>query len=132
MIRTPLAAAVAAALLAAPVAEAADILDACADDIATRCAEVEPGHGRLMACLYAYEDKVSDACDVAIGDAADLIDMMFERLRSLKQNCAEDIRSLCAGATFGQGEIFSCLAAQKDAVSEDCIAFVQDLRLPQD
>ncbi|MEL6336976.1 MAG: cysteine rich repeat-containing protein [Pseudomonadota bacterium] len=132
MVRTALLAAVSAALLATPSVQAADILGACAEDIAARCSEVEPGHGRVMACLYAYEDKVSDSCDMAMADTADVIDLMFDRLNRLKTQCGADIRALCQGVEAGQGRILSCLVEQQASLSQSCSGLVGDVELPSE
>jgi Cysteine rich repeat len=39
---------------------------ACDSDIQTLCAGVQPGGGRILACLKEHKDKVSDPCKVAI------------------------------------------------------------------
>lgn len=40
--------------------------EACDSDIARFCADVTPGEGRLLACLQAYRDKVSEQCDQSL------------------------------------------------------------------
>ena len=42
---------------------------ACATDIQTLCAGVQPGGGRIFACLKEHKDKVSDACKTAVQKA---------------------------------------------------------------
>jgi Cysteine rich repeat len=39
---------------------------ACDSDIQALCAGVQPGGGRILACLKEHKDKVSDPCKVAI------------------------------------------------------------------
>jgi Cysteine rich repeat len=39
---------------------------ACESDIQALCAGVQPGGGRILACLKEHKDKVSDPCKVAI------------------------------------------------------------------
>ena len=38
----------------------------CDADIQTLCAGVQPGGGRILACLKEHKDQVSDACKMAI------------------------------------------------------------------
>ena len=118
--------------LAAPAAQPADILGACEADIAAYCADVTPGAGRIAACLYAHEDKVSVACDAATGDTADVIDQLFERLRVVRTACGDDIRSHCAGVEMGQGRILSCLTERRETLSESCVALVDGIELPRE
>lgn len=53
-----------------PPAPAADALSAaraaCNPDVQTLCAGVQPGGGRILACLKEHQDKVSDVCKQAI------------------------------------------------------------------
>lgn len=132
MTRSPIILAAAVAAFAALPAGAADILGDCAEDIQTYCSAVEPGHGRVAACLYAHEDKVSESCDLALGETADIIDMMFERLRAVKTACGEDIRSQCGEVELGEGRIFACLIEKKAEISADCGELVGKIQLPQD
>jgi Cysteine rich repeat len=39
---------------------------ACNTDIQTLCAGVQPGGGRILACLKEHKDKVSDGCKKAV------------------------------------------------------------------
>jgi hypothetical protein len=39
---------------------------ACAPDIQALCAGVQPGGGRILACLKEHKDKVSDGCRKAL------------------------------------------------------------------
>ena len=45
---------------------AEDDLQHCASELQTHCAAVTPGEGRLLACLYAYGDKLSAQCELAL------------------------------------------------------------------
>jgi Cysteine rich repeat len=42
---------------------------ACATDIQTLCSGVQPGGGRIFACLKEHKDKVSDGCKKAVQKA---------------------------------------------------------------
>ncbi len=61
--------------LAAPAAFAADAAAsapggaaaaACAQDVKTLCPGVQPGEGRIMACLRPQRDKLSEGCKAAL------------------------------------------------------------------
>jgi hypothetical protein len=43
---------------------------ACADDAKKYCADTQPGEGRLEACMKSHIAEVSDACKVAMVNAA--------------------------------------------------------------
>ena len=72
-------------------ANSQDVLKACSADIEKYCSQVTLGNGRLLACMYAHEDKISDQCDVAIADAADQLDWFLDRARTAIAQCAPDI-----------------------------------------
>jgi Cysteine rich repeat len=46
------------------------VLNGCNAELVQHCAEVTPGEGRLLACLYAHGDKLSGQCEFALYDAA--------------------------------------------------------------
>lgn len=77
MTRSPLIHTLAlAGLLAANLAFAADadkkpgadLAAACAQDVKTLCPGIEPGDGRIAACLKEHRRKVSSGCKDAIKD----------------------------------------------------------------
>ena len=41
----------------------------CKDDVAKLCADIQPGAGRLMQCLRAHGDQVSEGCRTAMNEA---------------------------------------------------------------
>ena len=46
------------------------VADGCSKEIGTYCKSVTVGQGRILACLYAYEDKLSNRCDYALYEAS--------------------------------------------------------------
>jgi len=42
---------------------------ACQADVQKLCATVQPGGGRIVACLKEHKEEVSDGCKQAIGKA---------------------------------------------------------------
>ena len=45
----------------------AGALDKCTSDIQQYCGDVTPGEGRLLGCLQAYSDQVSEECQRSLG-----------------------------------------------------------------
>lgn len=115
-----------------PPAQAQSVFDACETDIQSYCADVTPGNGRLTACMYAHEDKLSESCDAAVGEMADIIDVVFERLRYVKQQCGADIATLCSDVAIGQGRVFSCLHENRSSLSASCVGVVDSVQLPKE
>ncbi len=116
--------------LSAMSAGASDILRSCAGDIGQYCSAVEPGNGRMLSCLYAHELVISDDCDAAIGDAADIIDTMFSSMRTVLEACSGDIYTLCQDVAPGEGRIFSCLINNRDALSDSCTGVMSLVKMP--
>ncbi len=99
---------------------AQSIFENCETDLKDFCSQVLPGNGRIVACIYAHEDKVSESCDAAIEDKAGLLDGFFESVRYVMDRCADDIQKHCAGVEFGGGRIFSCLVEKTSSLTDDC------------
>jgi hypothetical protein len=129
------AAAVVAFALTALTADAArsqSIFEVCSSEIKSHCSAVLPGEGRLYACLYANEEKLSDACDEATVDVLDQLDLFFELIRYAKQECAMDIEKHCTGVEMGGGKILSCLKSHSADLRNDCTAVMNKISLPED
>lgn len=96
------------------------VLEACETEITTYCDQVTPGHGRMLSCMYAHEDKISDTCAASIVDLADALDFMFANVSNAVALCAADIEANCSSVEFGGGRVLSCLKANADKVSAEC------------
>ncbi|HEY4199782.1 MAG TPA: cysteine rich repeat-containing protein [Devosiaceae bacterium] len=44
----------------------------------------------------------------------------YQDLRSIRQACGDDIKTLCSDASRGNGRIMQCMAAHADAISPGC------------
>ena len=118
--------------LSPSTASAQSIFASCDEDLTKFCSAVTPGNGRISACLYAHEDQVSPSCDAAIRETADLIDMLFDRLRYAKEQCGADVAKLCGETEIGHGRLISCLRDQKADLSEGCLEIIEKLQLPSE
>jgi len=72
-------------LLSAPVAMAQQ-RGVCVADIKAKCAGVEPGEGRLIACVKTHAAEFSDPCKERLA-----------RVAEISKACAADIKEICAG-----------------------------------
>ena len=106
---------------------AQDVLAACAPDVKKYCSNVTVGNGRLLACLYGHEDKISDSCDAAVAETADQLDWFLSNLRVALEKCAPDINKHCANVEAGQGRIYACLKLKTTEIGNECKAVVEEV-----
>ncbi len=99
-----------AVVLAAPRVLAQNVSKACKSDFEKLCPGVEPGQGRILACLNGKTDQLSQGCK----------DDVSKRLTSLYKACRPDAQKLCAGTEMGGGKILQCLADNESSLSKSC------------
>jgi hypothetical protein len=93
---------------------------ACSDDLKKYCSTVTPGEGRLILCMQAHEDKVSEKCDFAIFEASRKINRALDRIDRAAEICWSDIEKHCSNIPEGGGRIIQCLAGQKTSLTPAC------------
>jgi len=93
---------------------------ACNKELTTFCKGVPAGEGRILACLYAFEDKVSDKCIEAVYDAAVQLEQAVAALKFAAGQCQGDLQKFCADVKPGQGRGLACLDKHDKDVSAQC------------
>jgi hypothetical protein len=116
---------VAAALLLGGQARADEPLadkvkKACSKEISTICKGVPEGSGRLLACFYAFEDKLSDKCAYALYDAAAELEQAATALKYAASQCKDDFDKFCSDVKVGEGRALACLDKHSKDVSQQC------------
>lgn len=114
-----------ALLLAGGVAHAADsiadnVRKSCNKELTTFCKGVPEGEGRILACLYAFEAKVSDKCVQAVYDAATQLEQAVTALKFAANECKPDLQKFCADVKMGEGRGLACLNKHEKDVSQTC------------
>lgn len=99
----------------------------CAAEIEKYCSQVSPGEGRLLACFYAHEDKLSGQCQYALYTASAKLDQAISALDYVASQCRDDLMKHCADVQVGEGRVVECLKANQDSVSADCKQAVNDV-----
>jgi len=113
-------------LLATGWARAADeslvdaVKKACHTELTTFCKGVKPGEGRIVACLYAFQDRVSGKCEYAIQDAAAQLDQAATALKFAAAECKDDLLKYCGDVKVGNGRVKACLDKHEKSLSEKC------------
>ena len=69
----------------------------------------------MLACLYAYGDKLSGQCEFALYDAAALLGRAIDAMTYVASECPAELQTHCANVEVGEGRVAQCL---KDHASE--------------
>jgi cysteine rich repeat protein len=99
-------------LLAMLLAQAAQ--HPCVEDAKKLCAGIQPGQGRIAACLKEHKDQLSSGCKANIA-----------HFREGAQACQADVERLCPGIKAGP-ERHACMQQHKDQVSPECREFFSE------
>ncbi|HXX34797.1 MAG TPA: cysteine rich repeat-containing protein [Thermodesulfobacteriota bacterium] len=103
------------------------VLDGCSKELKSYCKNVTPGEGHLLACLYAYEDKLSTRCEYALYDAVDQLDRAVTALSYLANECRDDLKKYCSDVKPGEGRLLDCLDKKKDVIGDRCKTAFKDV-----
>ncbi|HVO22435.1 MAG TPA: cysteine rich repeat-containing protein [Candidatus Margulisiibacteriota bacterium] len=96
------------------------IKKACHKELTTFCKGVQPGEGRVLACLYAFQDRVSGKCEYAVYDAAAQLEQAAMALKFAAAECKDDLLKYCGDVEVGNGRVKACLDKHEKALSEKC------------
>jgi len=103
------------------------VADGCKKDIETYCKNVTPGEGRVLACLFAYEDKLSNRCEYALYDAAAQLERAIASLTYLANECKDDLKAYCSDIKPGEGRLINCIDKNIEKVSSRCKQAIKDV-----
>ena len=103
------------------------VADGCKKEIDTYCKGVKPGEGRILACLYAYQEKLSNRCEYALYDAAAQLEQAIVALTYLANECRDDLKTFCANVQPGEGRLIDCIGKNKDKISSRCKQAIKDV-----
>jgi len=105
------------------------VVTGCKAELEKYCSNVTPGEGRVLACLYAYEDKLSGRCEYALYDAAVQLERAVAALSYVVNECSSDLKQYCAGVAAGEGRLLQCLQKNDAQVSQRCKQARKDVGL---
>jgi hypothetical protein len=105
------------------------VAEGCKSELSTYCDGVTPGEGRVLACLYSRNDKLSGKCEFALYDAASQLERALSALSYVANECADDLKNNCAGVEAGEGRLLECLEQNGDKVSDRCMDAVKAVGL---
>jgi hypothetical protein len=85
------------------------VAKACASDVKAQCADVQPGEGRIRACIKEHFKDLSEPCQAVLLKAA-----------AIGKACKADVKQDCADVKPGGGRIEACLKDHLSDVSDPC------------
>ena len=97
----------------------------CKTELETYCKNVTPGQRRVLACLYAFSDKLSPQCEYALYDAAAQLEQAIAVMTFLINECGDDANKVCPNVQLGEGRIVQCLDQNRARVSNRCVLALQ-------
>jgi len=98
----------------------------CLTELEKYCKDVTPGEGRVLACLYAYEDKLSGKCEYTLYDASAQLQRSVTTLNNVANACSNDLRMYCSSAKQDDGRLMICLNKHQKNVSTRCKQALKD------
>lgn len=101
----------------------------CEKEIKSYCNDVTPGEGRILACLYAHQDKLSGRCEYALYDAAAQLERVVAALTYVANECGDDLETFCSDVKPGEGRLLDCIEKNKEKVSDRCKQAIKDVGL---
>ncbi|MBT8340468.1 MAG: hypothetical protein HKP58_01690 [Desulfatitalea sp.] len=107
------------------------VAQGCKAELESYCKKVTPGDGRVLACLYAYGDKLSGQCEYALYDAAIQLERFVASLAYVANECGNDLDQYCNDAGIGQGRLLKCLEKNNKKVSQRCKQALKDVGVKQ-
>jgi hypothetical protein len=84
----------------------------CVPDLNRLCPDIQPGNGRLRACLKEHIREVSSACLVRLAK--------FAEVRRLREDCGAHVRQQCGSVERRGGKFGACLRSAIASLSNTC------------
>jgi Cysteine rich repeat len=103
------------------------VAEACENDLKTYCSQVTPGEKRLLACVYAHEDKLSDQCTYALYQASVILEQAAQAVAYVGKSCRNDIEAHCQNVEIGKGRMLTCLKDHSNEVSNTCKTAIKEV-----
>ena len=99
----------------------------CEKEINSYCKKVTVGEGRVLACLYAYSDKLSGQCEYALYDAAVKLQRFIAELTYVANECDDDLQKHCSSVAIGEGRLLACLDKNATKIHKRCGQALKDV-----
>jgi len=107
----------------------ASVKEGCQKELDSFCKGVTPGEGRVLSCLYAYEDKLSGRCEYALYDASAQLEHAVAALTYVAKECEAELEKHCAEVKAGEGRLAACLKKNEKDLGTRCKDAMKDVKL---
>jgi hypothetical protein len=101
----------------------------CEKELTAYCKDVTPGEGRILACLNAYDDKLTVRCEYALYEMSALLGRSLTALAYMASECRDDIKTYCLDISPGQGRVLQCIDKNRAKVSSRCKQALKETEL---
>lgn len=85
---------------------------ACAADVKSLCAGIEPGQDRIRNCIRRRIKDLSEPCLVSLAK--------FTEVAEVDQACRAHLNQECASITPGEGRLEACITSAIASLSDAC------------
>ena len=103
--------------------------DGCSKEIATFCGDVPIGNNRVLNCLTAHENQLSDRCTESIVLGKVTISEALGDANFFGSKCGPDIKLLCSDVVPGEGRTLACLVEHNTNITKRCYVALVELNL---
>ena len=107
------------------------VADGCKAELESYCKDVTLGEGRILACLYSHQDKLSGKCEYALFDAAVQLERAVAALAYVVNECADDLDRHCGNVAAGEGRLLECIEKNDKKVSSRCKDALKEVGLKE-
>ena len=101
----------------------------CEKELSVYCKDVTPGEGRILACLYAHEDKLTVRCEYALYETVAQLGRSLTALAYVASECRDDLKAYCSDISPGQGRLLQCIDKNRAKVSSRCKQALKETEL---
>ncbi|MGZ8213251.1 MAG: cysteine rich repeat-containing protein [Methylosarcina sp.] len=101
--------------------------EGCKSEMETYCKDVTLGDNRMLACIYAHEDKLSGRCEFALYEASAQLEHAVAAFSYAADECEDDLEEYCTNVEVGEGRLLACLDRNDAKVSVRCKQALKDV-----
>ena len=102
------------------------VRNSCKQELVDYCGKVNPGGGRIIACLYAHSDQTNDQCSEALEVGVVQLNMILSAVNNVVDQCHRDLDTFCGDELIGGKRMYQCMSKNRNNLEPECkSAFLQ-------